>query len=635
MNKRPLQILFLLLAVALVLAACNAAPADAPAENAAPTEQVADSESADAPQPDKADETPPTEFMSWPEPPAMSIDPNKIYIATIKTERGDIVVELYADKAPQTVNNFIFLAEQGFYDNTTFHRVINDFMAQAGDPTGTGTGGPGYTFPDEIDPDLSFDRPGLLAMANAGPDTNGSQFFITFAPTPWLDGRHTIFGEVIEGMEVLDKLTRRDPESGADNPGDAIYTIEISEAETSRRPTPTPKPTPFAPDPTADDHFMAAMAPEERVGYWNTPPENILEPGTIYLATFRTEVGDMVVELTPDLAPNNVNNFIALARAGYYDGTHFWQVIEDLVAVGGDPLENGDGNPGYFVDDELTTAAFDDAGWLGSAQSAPNRNGGQFFFTLGPAPWLAERFTPLGRVIEGLEVLSQIEIRDPAQNPESPGTLLQSVDISTAETSRLPTPTPPPPPLAPTMPPEGERPLSDLEPEARNGYYNTAPEMEIDPNKDYVAIIRTEVGDITVDLYEDKTPITVNNFVLLALNGFYDGVTFHRVIEGFMAQSGDPTGSGAGGPGYMFEDEIIPELRHDRAGILSMANAGPNTNGSQFFITFAPAPWLDSNHTIFGEVIEGMDVLEKIELRDPQTATEPGTTIERIDIEVK
>jgi len=161
-------------------------------------------------------------------PPAMMIDPTKTYIATIETEKGDIVMQLYADKAPTTVNNFVFLARQGFYDNTTFHRVIADFMAQAGDPTGTGRGGPGYRFADEFDASLKFDGPGVLAMANAGANTNGSQFFITFVETPWLDGRHTIFGQVIEGMDVLKSISLRDPQT-ATRPGEVIKTIRIEE----------------------------------------------------------------------------------------------------------------------------------------------------------------------------------------------------------------------------------------------------------------------------------------------------------------------------------------------------------------------------------------------------------------------
>lgn len=161
-------------------------------------------------------------------PPAMIIDPTKQYIATIETEKGDIVAELYADKVPNTVNNFVFLAREGFYDNTTFHRVIADFMAQAGDPTATGRGGPGYRFADEFDATLKHDGPGVLSMANAGANTNGSQFFITFVETSWLDGRHAVFGKVIDGLDVLLSISIRDPQT-ATKPGDLIKTIRIEE----------------------------------------------------------------------------------------------------------------------------------------------------------------------------------------------------------------------------------------------------------------------------------------------------------------------------------------------------------------------------------------------------------------------
>jgi cyclophilin family peptidyl-prolyl cis-trans isomerase len=161
--------------------------------------------------------------------PPVTIDENTTYRATFKMAKGgEFVVELFADKAPVTVNNFVFLAQQGYYNGTTFHRVLEGFMAQGGDPTGTGTGGPGYQFADEFS-DLTFDKPGLLAMANAGPNTNGSQFFITYAPTPHLNGLHTIFGEVIEGMDVVNSLTLRDPQQNPDFQGDAIETITISE----------------------------------------------------------------------------------------------------------------------------------------------------------------------------------------------------------------------------------------------------------------------------------------------------------------------------------------------------------------------------------------------------------------------
>jgi cyclophilin family peptidyl-prolyl cis-trans isomerase len=147
----------------------------------------------------------------WKTPPEMSIDPKKKYTATLNTDKGDIVLDLFADKTPRTVNNFVFLARQGFYDGTIFHRVILDFMVQGGDPTGTGTGGPGYRFADEFHPSLKHDMPGVLSMANAGPGTNGSQFFITHIPTPWLNNKHSVFGQVIQGMDVLLSIPARDP----------------------------------------------------------------------------------------------------------------------------------------------------------------------------------------------------------------------------------------------------------------------------------------------------------------------------------------------------------------------------------------------------------------------------------------
>ncbi|HRP46802.1 MAG TPA: peptidylprolyl isomerase, partial [Trueperaceae bacterium] len=150
------------------------------------------------------------------------------------------------------------------------------------------------------------------------------------------------------------------------------------------------------------------------------------------------------------------------------------------------------------------------------------------------------------------------------------------------------------------------------------------PQQVIDPDLDYVAVLRTNRGDMTVELYAAATPVTVNNFVFLALNHYYDGVPFHRVLEGFMAQTGDPTGTGRGGPGYQFDDEIVADLSFDSRGILAMANAGKaadgsGTNGSQFFITFEPTQWLDGKHTIFGRVIAGEEVLDAITRVDPGT----------------
>ncbi len=154
-------------------------------------------------------------------PPEMQIDTDKTYYATIETEKGTIELELYPEYAPKTVNNFVFLAREGFYDGITFHRVISDFMIQGGDPSGTGSGGPGYRFEDEFECNPLTHETGVISMANAGPNTNGSQFFITHSPQPHLNGRHTVFGKVIEGQDVVDTIKQ----------GDKMLEVSIREGE--------------------------------------------------------------------------------------------------------------------------------------------------------------------------------------------------------------------------------------------------------------------------------------------------------------------------------------------------------------------------------------------------------------------
>jgi peptidylprolyl isomerase len=160
--------------------------------------------------------------------PAMRIELTTEYYASVSMENGrSFLIQLYPDKAPITVNSFVFLACKGFFDGVTFHRVLEGFMAQGGDPTGTGMGGPGYVFVNEYS-DLAFDKEGVVAMANAGPDTNGSQFFITFGPTPQLNGGYTIFGQVIEGMDVVKAITLRDPDANPSFEGDAMESVTIT-----------------------------------------------------------------------------------------------------------------------------------------------------------------------------------------------------------------------------------------------------------------------------------------------------------------------------------------------------------------------------------------------------------------------
>jgi cyclophilin family peptidyl-prolyl cis-trans isomerase len=207
----------------LLAASCGgSAPEPAPAP-APPTQPTPAPTPAPAAKP-----VPAVKPMSWDAPPPMIIDTSKKYTAIMETEKGTLVLELFAQDVPKTVNNFVFLAREGYYDGTSFHRVIPGFMAQGGDPTGTGMGGPGYRFEDEFTEHKH--GVGTLSMANAGANTNGSQFFITYAPQPGLDGKHSVFGQLIEGMDVLKSLTPRDPNQNPSFVGDRIIQLTIEES---------------------------------------------------------------------------------------------------------------------------------------------------------------------------------------------------------------------------------------------------------------------------------------------------------------------------------------------------------------------------------------------------------------------
>lgn len=204
------MILISALATALFLIACSlpTAPVPTSAPTSAPVAQpTARPSGAGNASSSSQGQTGSGSSKKYAAPPQMSIDQSAGYEAKIKTNKGNIVIELFPASAPKTVNNFVFLASEGFYNGIIFHRVIPNFMIQGGDPTGTGTSGPGYKFEDEIDAKLGFEKPGILAMANSGPNTNGSQFFITTASTPHLNGNHTIFGKVLEGQDVADTIS--------------------------------------------------------------------------------------------------------------------------------------------------------------------------------------------------------------------------------------------------------------------------------------------------------------------------------------------------------------------------------------------------------------------------------------------
>jgi cyclophilin family peptidyl-prolyl cis-trans isomerase len=350
---------------------------------------------------------------SWDSPPLMVIDPDVIYIATLVTERGDIKVELFAEKAPMTVNNFIFLAQQGYYDDITFHRVIPGFMAQSGDPTGTGTGSPGYTIPDEIVQGLPFDQEGLLAMANVGaPDTNGSQFFITYAPALSLNGKHTIFGKVIEGMDVLRQLTPRDPQQAPDFEGDRLIRVDIEQVDQSKLPTPTAGPEPVVPE-AAEGRPLADLPPAERENLFNGMPEMEIDPRQAYTAVIETTQGRIEVELDAANAPLSVNNFVVLAELGYWDGFPIAAVQEGGFVLTGSPAGRPDSDVGYvLLPPENGNPASPGALGYWFRQDRLASSGSQFFITLDDLPGMEAYYTIFGYVTAGLDVAQSLTTED-------------------------------------------------------------------------------------------------------------------------------------------------------------------------------------------------------------------------------
>ncbi len=225
MKVRAFFWLLITMLVATVLSAVSCGPTEVQVPetrvNKNPESVV---EPASQPEPESAPEV---KIMKWDSPPEMAIDTGKKYTAIMETEKGNLVLELFAEDVPRTVNNFVFLARQGYYDGTTFHRVLPGFMAQGGDPTGKGSGNPGYKFDDEFT--QHWHEVGTLSMANSGANTNGSQFFICYMAQHGLDGKHTVFGQLVEGMDVLESITPRNPAENPQFEGDKIIRVTIKE----------------------------------------------------------------------------------------------------------------------------------------------------------------------------------------------------------------------------------------------------------------------------------------------------------------------------------------------------------------------------------------------------------------------
>ena len=358
---------------------------------------------------------------------------------------------------------------------------------------------------------------------------------------------------------------------------------------------------------------------------WNQPPAYALVEGVDYGAEIELEDGVVVViDLLEEVAPDHVNNFVFLVREGFYDGLTFHEVVPGVRVRAGDPDADGTGDAGYSLPDEPLTgdndvaSITDGVGLVSMWRDDVGASSSQFVISLSQEASVNEGATVFAQVTGGLEHLHTFDSRDPGEIP-APVSGPKIVDVritengAVAEVESVKDDVPPVPDLS----------LSWDEP----------PVFALEDDVDYRATIEMVGGDtIEIDLYEELAPRHVNNFVFLARQGFYDAVTFHRIIHGFMAQGGDPTGTGAGGPGYAIDAEFN-DTRHVR-GVLSMARSvDPDSAGSQFFIVYDTASHLDGQYTAFGEVTSGMEVVDGFPERDPADPTEPpGPQIASITI---
>jgi cyclophilin family peptidyl-prolyl cis-trans isomerase len=353
--------------------------------------------------------------LQWSSPPAMTIDTTKSYFATLQTAKGDIRIELLASQAPRTVNNFVFLARAGFYDGTTFHRVLQDFMAQGGDPTGTGAGGPGYKFEDEFTSALTFSEPGMVAMANSGPNTNGSQFFITFAPVTYLNGKHTIFGKVVKGMDVALSLTLRDPNQDPNYLGDVIQKVTIEESTTAVLTEPTITALAVAPE-MQPGRPLAALAVSAREGIFSTPPAMAIDLSHTYQAIVETTKGKILIELNDADAPRSVNNFVILANLGYWDHFPFSGRQAGQWVCTGALSGNHGADIGYSLPSE--TKLLNVAGAIGfwSSPQGEGSSGSSIYILLQDNRAMDGMNTVFGKVTDGLDVASTLTTADRIEN---------------------------------------------------------------------------------------------------------------------------------------------------------------------------------------------------------------------------
>lgn len=359
--------------------------------------------------------------LGLPMPELAKFDPKKSYIWELDTSEGRIDVVLLPKVAPRHVTCTLYLSALGYYDNLKFHRVIRGFMAQGGCPLGTGMGNPGFQYAKEIDPNVRHDRAGVLSMANSGPGTEGSQFFLTFNANLALDGGYTIFGHIESGasMRVVNELERYGAPRDPGKPSKELTIKKTSfrvEDLKEREPAKLPHSS-AADDPALKviDDWTQEQGFDKTKKDWKQhlalPPKLEFTPGKSYFWNMDTSQGTIKVKLFPASAPQHCSSAIFLSRIGFYDDQIFHRIIPGFMAQGGCPLGKGHGGPGYKYAGEIDPKLkHDRPGLLSTANlGTPNTDGSQFFLTFAPAKHLDGGYTIFGEVVEGLDTIKEIE----------------------------------------------------------------------------------------------------------------------------------------------------------------------------------------------------------------------------------
>ncbi len=547
---------------------------------------------------------------SLPPPPTLVFESGDDHLWELETNHGTVIIRLLTDVAPRHAANALYLSELGFYEGLEFHRVISGFMVQGGALVTDGWDpGPGFEVPQEIEPRLKMNRRGLVAMVNEKDVTHGSQFFITLAPTPWLDGENTVFGEVVGGEDTLTALEQRGSEEGV-----VSEPLRIERSRVVSRPSAVDKARQHAAELERSGEL------DRRAPDWKTkipePPELGVLPGKSYVWTLETTEGDIAVRLLPEAAPRHVTSVLHLSALGYYDGYYFHRVVPGFMAQGGGSQADRAGpGAGYVVPDEISKKATHDRPWRVCSF------GSEFYITFDRTSWLDGESTIFGQVLDGFDTLERIELL----GSEEGGTR-KPIEIRRATVSDMGT-------FLPATDRAGEQLAAFIEKRTAEGEIDRSvegwdtklpfpPELDFERGRTYFWHLQTNQGPIRLRLRPDVAPIHVSSLLYLSKLGFYDGLTFQRVIPGFMAQGGwHPNG----GPGYNLEKELDPEVRHEGAGVLSFANVAdrPVSENSGFFITFGATHWLDMKHTIAGEVVDGMETVRALEQRGTAGAGEP------------